>query len=154
MAKNFIDAIAPLTSMSKFCGYSIFSINRLDFSLTIKRNDVIFLIWIVVINCFINCFVWDSSQHYPMHKSDILSKSLPIILCGSYLFYIFTIIAWAAMRKKQSILIKSICNIDEMVRNRISWLNKVLIFFPFFSLKNSELNSTTRGKSASLFTQF
>lgn len=119
MAKNILDAIGPLSSMSKFCGYSIFSIDHSDFSVRIQHSDVCFQIWIVVINCFLNCYLWDPSQHSALHKSDILSKSLPIILCGSYGFYVFTIIASAAMRKRQSILMKSICDIDEMVRQRM-----------------------------------
>lgn len=102
--------------MSKFCGYSIFSINRLDFSIAFKRIDVLLQIWIVIVNCFLNYYLWDASQNFPLHKSDIIRKSLPIILCGSFGLYIFCVIASIVMREKQSILMKSICEIDEMVR--------------------------------------
>ena len=117
MANNIMDAIAPLSSMSKFCGYSMFSINQFDFSIALKWKDFFFQIWAVLINCFLNSFLWDLSQHFPMHKSDILTKSLPIILCGTYGFYVITIIASFASRKNQSDMFKYICEIDEMVRN-------------------------------------
>lgn len=116
MAESIIDVLAPLSLISKFCGYSIFTINRFDFSIAYKRIDILLQIWIVIVNCFLNYVLWEASQNFPLHKSDIISKSMPIILCGSFGLYVFCMIALAVMRKKQSILMKSICQIDEMVR--------------------------------------
>lgn len=153
MARNISEALAPLNFMSKFCGYSIFSINRFDFSIGFKRIDVLFQIWIVVVNCFLNFYLWDASQSFPLHKSDIISKSLPIILCGCFGLYIVCVIASIALRKKQSILMKSIFAIDEMVRTFPFRLwNKVDEYF--WSLKILRLSSIMRGNGGSWFVQF
>lgn len=146
MAKNIIDAIAPLSAISKFCGYSIFTINQLDFSIEFKRNDWLFYIWIVLLNCFLNTFLWD--QHRPLHRSDILSKSLPAVLGISYGFYVFTMISSLATRKKQSILIQSIYEIDEMVRNLV--FNEISFHYVFNSFRSLESRSTMRSNGLSL----
>jgi hypothetical protein len=117
MAKSIVDVLAPLNFISKFCGYSIFTINRVDFSIAFERIDVLLQIWIVIVNCFLSFHLWDASQNFPLHKSDIISKSMPIILCGSFGLYIFCLIASLLLRKKQSILMKLICQIDGMVRH-------------------------------------
>ena len=133
MSKNVLDAIAPLSLISKFCGYSMFTISRFDFSTATKQTDVCFRIWIVLINCFLNYILWFSDRNFPMHKSDIISKCLPIILGGSYGLYIFTIIGFCGMRDKYSILIKSICEIDEMVRLLINSREEFIVSFHVFS---------------------
>lgn len=115
-AMNIFDAVAPLSSMSKFCGYSMFTISRSDFSIASKRSDVCFQIWIVVINCLLCFLLLESDQDSQLHKSDIISKALPIIFACSYALYVFTIVASLGTREKQSILIKLICEIDDMVR--------------------------------------
>lgn len=119
MSQNIIDVLAPLHWMSKFCGYSIFTIKRSDFSISCKRIDIAFYCWVVFINCCLNGFniyLWDASQSFPLHNSGIISKSLPVLLSGSYGLYLISMIASTAMRQKQSILMKSICEIDETVR--------------------------------------
>lgn len=147
MAKSIMDALAPLHLSSKICGYSIFSINRLDFSIEFKRIDVLLQIWIIVVNCCLNCFLWDTSQRFPLHKSNIISETLPIILSGCYVLYLCCVIASMVMRKKQSILIESICQIDEMVSFSTTYLSKTII--THCSWESWEFVSTTIAKSVS-----
>lgn len=129
MAKNIFDATSPLSFMAKFCGYSMFTINQSDFTIASKRNDVIAQIWIIIMNVFFCAYLWDVGQNFNLHKSDILSKSLPIILSGSYGFYIFTIIASIALRRKQSTLMRLFYEIDEMVSaNQIKSNFNLIIF--------------------------
>lgn len=113
---NILDAIAPLSLTSKFCGYSVFTISRFDFSIASKRSDVCFQIWIIVINCLLCFLLVQTDEDSLMHKSDIISKALPIIFACSYGLYLFTIVVSLGMKEKQSILIRSICEIDDMVR--------------------------------------
>lgn len=151
MAKSIIDALAPLQLVTKFCGYSIFTINRFDFSTAFKRTDFIATIWIVFINCFINFYLWNPSQNFPIHKSDIISKSLPIIMCASYGLYLFCIIASMMMKAKLSILIKSICGIDEMVRSFATVF--IAIQFHYCSLVRLEFTSIISDRDDSSFAQ-
>lgn len=113
---NILDAIAPLSLMSKFCGYSMFTISRFDFSIASKRSDVCFQIWIIAINCLLCFLLVKTDQDSQLHKSDIISKALPIIFACSYGLYLFTIVVSLGMKEKQSILMRSICEIDDMVR--------------------------------------
>jgi uncharacterized membrane protein YwaF len=115
MGKDILDAFKPLNIISKCCGYSLFTITRIDYSVAFRRIDFAFQVWIVATICFLSVYMWDVSQSLPLHKSDIISKCLPIILCMSYGLYLFTVAATIGTRRKQSILIKSICEIDEMV---------------------------------------
>jgi hypothetical protein len=115
MGKDILDAFKPLNIISKWCGYSLFTITRVNYSVAFKRVDFAFQAWIIATICFLSVCMWDVSQSLPLHKSDIISKCLPIILCMSYGLYLFTIAATIGTRRKQSILIKSICEIDEMV---------------------------------------
>lgn len=115
MAQDILDAFAPLNLISKICGYSLFTISRVDYAATFKRVDFAFQTWIVAVVCFLNVYLFDVRESLPMHKSDIISKCLPIFLCLSYGLYLLTIVATIVTRRKQSLLIKSICDIDEMV---------------------------------------
>lgn len=135
MSGSLLDVFSPLHAMSKFCGYSVFTINRVDFSVAVERVDVLLQIWIIIINCCLNFCLWDASQNFAMHKSDIISKSLPIILCGSYGLYLFCVIASVATRTKQSILIRSICEIDEMVNKKMNCIFHWLTSMLFIQLK-------------------
>jgi hypothetical protein len=118
MKLSILDAFAPLNFFSKFCGYSMFTVSRVNYSPTFKNSDFLFQLWIFIVTCYLNSQLWSIGQIFPMHKSDIISKSLPIILCVSYVLYLITIMATVGTRKKQSALIRCICEVDEMVRRR------------------------------------
>lgn len=119
MAKNILDVLAPLSFVSKLMGFSSFSINRFDFSIHTTAVDILFRVWIILVNCLLSFCLWDACQHFPVYKSDIIAKSLPIILGGSYFLYLVSMLGTILTSKKQSVLIKSICEIDEMVRKNV-----------------------------------
>lgn len=111
MSENFLDVIAPLQCITKLYGYWLFTINRVNFKIKLTNVDKVLQISTVVVHLILNFYLWTDGQ-ISLHKSGIVSKSLPIIFFCNYVLFVVCITVANFSRKKFTTIVRKICEID------------------------------------------
>lgn len=121
MTLNIYDVIFPVHFVMKLSGYTMFSIDPVYFTAKFKSIDRFFHFLMVCISFCINHVFWKSFSVHEngitkRHKSEILKRSIPILVYSSYVVYVLCMIWSTVCKQKIGKIIKKLCEIDEQVK--------------------------------------
>lgn len=103
---TILDAAEPLLFISKFTGYSLFTIDRKTWRARVTKLDILAILLTIWINLGLNCIYWKSIISVEANVNTISKVSLPILV---YLDYVINVIGvlWIFMNS---------CKISELLR--------------------------------------
>lgn len=122
MTLNIYDVIFPVHFVMKFSGYTMFSIDPVYFTAKFKSIDRFCHFLMICISICINHVFWKSFCGYGImkrHKSEILKRSIPVLVYSSYVVYVLCMIWSTVCKRKIGNIIKKLCEIDEQVKKKI-----------------------------------
>lgn len=112
MTHNIYTSVRPLHLLSKFSGFSLYSIDRKTFEVKFRKLDALFATIHSILTVVLNIMFWKTYSMLDVHNSEVVNKIFPVFAYCNYVASTLAKIWSFCHRHEYAQLLKTFHSID------------------------------------------